>query len=183
MKSDSCRWDRWSMLSCRKIEQAVESLQSHCIHTQFRWSSGPPICFPSWGTQVQSPGGYLCGTGILLLALSHYISDQDVIDHFCGLVWGAIRTKPSLGHHADNVIIPLDLTQLFCLGFTLAAGRPSSFTTNIVGCWGGALWGACNLAAFTPCLIGPVDYPFASRHEGPWFNTQGGTYVKPGFSC
>jgi hypothetical protein len=25
----------------------VESLQSYCIHTQFHWSSGPPICFPS----------------------------------------------------------------------------------------------------------------------------------------
>jgi hypothetical protein len=37
----------------------VESLQSHCIHTQFHWSSGPPVCFPSWGTCVQSPGGVL----------------------------------------------------------------------------------------------------------------------------
>ncbi len=34
----------------------MESLQSHCIHTQFHWSSGPPVCFPLWGTQVQSPG-------------------------------------------------------------------------------------------------------------------------------
>ncbi len=35
----------------------MESLQSHCIHTQFHWSSGPPVCFPSWGTRFQSPGG------------------------------------------------------------------------------------------------------------------------------
>jgi hypothetical protein len=28
-------------------ERIVESLQSHCIHTQFHWSSGPPVCFPS----------------------------------------------------------------------------------------------------------------------------------------
>jgi hypothetical protein len=34
----------------------MESLQSHCIHTQFNWSSGPPVRFPSWGTLVQSPG-------------------------------------------------------------------------------------------------------------------------------
>jgi hypothetical protein len=46
--------------------------------------------------------------------------------------------KPSLGPHADNVIIPLDLTQLSCPGFTLAAGLPSSFTTDGVGCWGGS---------------------------------------------
>ncbi len=40
--------------------EIVESLQSHyCIHTQFHWSSGPPICFPSWGTWVQSPRGVL----------------------------------------------------------------------------------------------------------------------------
>jgi hypothetical protein len=31
-------------------------------------------------------GGYLCEIWILLLALSHYIGDPDVIDHFCGLV-------------------------------------------------------------------------------------------------
>ncbi len=35
----------------------VESLQSHCIHTQFLWSSGPPFCFLLWRTQLQSPGG------------------------------------------------------------------------------------------------------------------------------
>ncbi len=50
----------------------VESLQSHCIHTQFHWSSGPPVSFLLGGTRVQSPGEYLCETQILLLALSHY---------------------------------------------------------------------------------------------------------------
>jgi hypothetical protein len=74
------------------------------------------------------PMGYLCETGILLLALSCYIGDPDVIDH-CGLVWGGLRPKPSLGRCADNVIIPLDLTQFFCPGFMLAAGPPSGFTT------------------------------------------------------
>ncbi len=28
-----------------------------------------------------------------------------------------------------------------------------------------------------------IVHPFASRHEGHGFNPQGGTYVKPGFSC
>jgi hypothetical protein len=50
----------------------VESLQSHCIHTQFHWFSGQPICFLSWGTRVQSPVVNLCETRILLLALSCY---------------------------------------------------------------------------------------------------------------
>jgi hypothetical protein len=33
------------------------------------------------------------------------------------------------------------------------------------------LWGACNLTSFSPCLTGPVDYPFASCHKGPVFKT------------
>ncbi len=53
-------------------ESPVESLQSHYVHTISHWSSSLPICFPSWGTRVQSLGGYWCGTGILLLALSRY---------------------------------------------------------------------------------------------------------------
>ncbi len=115
--------------------QLLESLQSHCIPTQSHCSSGSTLCFPSWGTQVQSPGRYLCETGILLLALSRYIGDPDVIDH-CSLVWGGLCPEPSLGRHPDNVIIPLDLTQLFCPSFLLASGPPSGFTTDIVGCWG-----------------------------------------------
>ncbi len=161
---------------------SVESLQSHCTHTMSHWSSGLPVCFPSWGTWVQSPVGYLCETRILLLVWSCYISDPNVIDH-CGLIWGGLSPKLSLDRHADNVIIPLDLTQFFFPGFTLAAGPPFSFTTDIVGCWGGVLSRACNLTAFTPCLTGLVDYPFASRHEGPGFNPQGGICVKLGFSC
>ncbi len=66
------------------------------------------------------------------VSLSRYIDDPDVIDH-CGPVWGGLHPEPSLGHHADNVIIPLYLTQLFCPGFTLAASPPSGFTTEIVG--------------------------------------------------
>ncbi len=150
----------------------MESLQSPCIHTQIHWSSSTPVCFPSWRTRVQSPGGYLCGTGILLLALSRYIGDPDVIVH-CGLVWGRLRPELSLGRRADNVIIPLDHTQLFCPGFTLAASLPSSFTIDIIDCWGGALWRACNLPAFIHSLPGPVGQPFASCHEGPRCNPQG----------
>ncbi len=102
------------------------------------WSSGLPICFPSQGTWVQNPKEDLCETGILLSSFSRYIGDPDVIDNFCGLVWGRLRPEPSLGPRADNLIIPLDLTQLFYPGFTFAAGSPSGFTTDAVGCWGGS---------------------------------------------
>jgi hypothetical protein len=37
----------------------VESLQSRYIYTMSHWSSGLPICFPSWGTRVQIPRGVL----------------------------------------------------------------------------------------------------------------------------
>jgi hypothetical protein len=117
----------------KKVACGEPAISLHSHHVSL--SSGLPICFPSWGTRVQSPGGYLCETGILLLALSCYIGDPDVINH-CGLIWGELHPEPSLGRRADNVIIPLDLTQLFCPGFTLAAGPPSGFTTDRVGCWG-----------------------------------------------
>ncbi len=96
-----------------------------------------------------------------------------MIDH-CGLVWGRLHPEPSLGCHADNAIIPLDLTQLFCPCFTLSAGPPSGFTTEIVSCWGEALWRACNLTAFIHSSTGPVVHVFASRQEGPEFNPQRG---------
>ncbi len=121
---------------------------------------------------------YLCETGILLAA-SRYIGDPDVIDH-CGLVRGRPRPEPSLGPRADNMIIPLDLTQQSCPGFTLAAGLPSGFTTDGVGCCGAALWRACNLTSFSPCPTGPVDYPFASRHKGPGFKSPGGYLCETG---
>ncbi len=135
------------------------------------------------GPRFKSPGGYLCETGFLLLALSRYIGDPDVIDHHCRLVWGGPRPEPSLGPRADNVIIPLDLTQLSCPSFTLAGGLPSGFTTNGIGCRGGALWRAytislhshhVSLVQWTTCLL-PVT-------RDPGSNPQG-TYVKPGFSC
>jgi hypothetical protein len=128
------------------------------------------------GPGFKTPGGYLCETGILLLALSRYIGDPDVID-YCGLIWGGLRPKPSLGPRTDNVIIPLDLTQIYCLGFMLAAGLPSGFTTDGVGCWGGALWKACNLTSCSPCLTGPVDYPFDSCHKGPGFKSPWGVLM------
>jgi hypothetical protein len=37
--------------------------------------------------------------------------------------------------------------------------------------------------AFTHSSTGPVIHLFASRHDGPGFNPQRGSYVKPGFSC
>jgi hypothetical protein len=134
------------------------------------------------GPRFKSPGRNLCETGILLSALSRYIGDPNMIDHH-GLVWGGLRPKPSLGPRADNVMIPLDLTQLSCPGFTLAAGLPSGFTiTESVA--GGEHCGEpaislyshyVSLVQWTTCLL-PVT-------SDPGSNPQWGTYVRPGFSC
>ncbi len=45
---------------------------------------------------------------------------------------------------------------------------------------GPGLWRACNLTTFSPCLTGPVDYPFPSRHEGPGFKSLGGYLCETG---
>jgi hypothetical protein len=78
----------------------VESLQSHCRHTMSHWFSGLPVCFLSWGTRIQSPGGYLCETRIRLLALSRY-SVMIIIrlvggqSHFCLWLFVTLSLSPS----------------------------------------------------------------------------------------
>ncbi len=128
------------------------------------------------GHRFKSPGGYSCETKILLLALSRYIGDPDVIR--------SLASSPSRCFTrlcADNVQAEINLmTQLSCPGFTLAAGLPSGFTTNGVCCWGGALLRACNLTWFSPCLTGPVDYLFASHHKGPRFKSPRGYFCETG---
>jgi hypothetical protein len=106
-----------------------------CNLTAFKHSSTGPLVHPL-ASRREGPGFHpLGGTYVKLLALFHCIGDPDVIDH-CGLICGGVCPEPSLGRHDDNVIIPLDLTQLFYPGFPLAVGPPSGFTTDIVGCWG-----------------------------------------------
>jgi hypothetical protein len=122
------------------------------------------------GPRFKFPGGYLCETGILLLALSCYIGDPHVIDYH-----GGLRPKLSLGPH--RAIIPLDLTQLVCPGFMF------HFTTDGVGCWGEPCGEPTislhshhvSLVKWTTCLL-PVT-------RDPGSNPQGDTYMKPGFFC
>ncbi len=94
-----------------------------CNLTAFIHSSAGLVVHP-FASVMRDPGSipggggrvYFCETRILLLALSLYIGGTDVIDH-CGFVWGGLHPESSLGRRTDNVIIPLDLTQLFCPGF------------------------------------------------------------------
>ncbi len=178
----------------------VEALQFHCIHTQFHWSSGPPVCFPSWETRVQSPGGYLCEIGILLLALSHYIGDPDMTNH-CGIVWGGVCPELSLDRCADNIDNPTWSNTAHLSRFHTRCRSSFWLHNRHKQLLGGALWRACNLTGFTHSSTGPVVHPFASRHGGPSHWSSGSTIfflsrgsavhvpgmqkltMEPGFSC
>jgi hypothetical protein len=130
------RWQRF----CRDLINAFRVPKKNGVHwweKNIRALVWRAFNLTSFSPCLTGPVDYLCETKILLLALSRYIGDPNVIDHH-GLVWGGLHPEPSLGPRADNVIIPLDLTQLSCPGFTLAAGLLSIFTTDGVGCWGGS---------------------------------------------
>ncbi len=172
-------WSKCSgMLQHIQIKPTVDSLQSHFILTMSHWSSGLPVCFLSQGTWIQIPWGVL-------------MWNRDSSVSFVSLHWWprcdwSLWPQPelSLGPCNDNVIIPLILTQLSCPGFTLAAGLPSGFTADGVGCWGGGPCGESaisfhshhvSLVQWITCLL------MVTRNLGS--NPLGGTYVNPRFSC
>ncbi len=68
----------WKRMFC--AEPAI-SLHSHHV-SLVQWTTH---LLPVMRDPGSIPRGYLCETGILLLALSRNIGDPDVIDH-CGLV-------------------------------------------------------------------------------------------------
>ncbi len=165
------------------IQQTVESLQSHYIHTQFHWSSGPPVCFPSWGNRVQSLGGYLCETGILLLALSPYIGNPS---------WLIIVASSEAG------FIP---NRHYRLSYRQCDNATWSYIALL------SQFHTCCRSSFQlynrhSRLLGgePCREPAISRHSYTvplvqWYTRllpvmrdlgsipRGGAYVKPGFSC
>jgi hypothetical protein len=115
------------------ISVNVESLQSHFILTMSHWSSGLPICFLSQGTQNQITRGVLMwnqDSPVSVVSL-HWWPRCDW-SLWSGLSRASSQTvtRPSC-QQCDN---PTYLAQLFWPGFTLAAGPPSGFTTDIVGC-------------------------------------------------
>jgi hypothetical protein len=154
-------------------ESFVESLQSHFILTMSHWSSGLPVCFPSQGTQVQIPWGVLMWNrdSPVSVVLIHWWPRRD-----WSSLWPRLRralsrtvTRPSCWQ-CDN---PTWSHTAFLSRFHTCCRLPFRLHNHGVGCWGGALWRACNLTSFSPCLTGPKDYLFASRHKGPRFKSPG----------
>ncbi len=142
-----------------------------CNRTAFIHSSTGPVVHPftshhegpgfnpQWGTYVK-PGLDSPVSNVLL----HWWPWRD------WSLWPRLRrassrtiTRPSCWQY-DN---PTWSHTAFMSRFNARCRPSSGFTTDIVGCWGGALWRACNLSAFIHSSTGPVVYPFASCHEGP----------------
>ncbi len=113
----------------------MESLQSDCIHTQFHWSRGPPVCFELWGTRFQiSRGGtyvklgFSCQHCLATLVTPSWL----IIVASCEAPSSRTVTSP-LCWQCDN---PTWSQTAFLSRFLTRLGPPSGFTTNIVGCWG-----------------------------------------------
>ncbi len=89
--SDVPVYGKCSLQQCKAYcgEPAI-SLHSHHV-SLVQWTT---CLLPVTRDPGSNPlGGYLCETGILLLALSHYIGDPNVIDRHCSLVCAGLRPK------------------------------------------------------------------------------------------
>ncbi len=148
------------------------------------WSSGLPVCFPSQGTQVQIP------RGVLMWNRDSPVSDVSLHWwpwHDWSSLWPRLRrassrtvTRPSCWQCDNPTWSHTAFLSRFHARCRSRFRLHNRFTTDGVGCWGGFLWRACNLTSFSPCLTGPVDYLFASRHKEPRFKSPGGYLCETG---
>jgi hypothetical protein len=179
----------------------VESLQSHCIHTQFHWSGGPPVCFPSWGTQVQSPGvrwstrllPIMRNPGSIPRGVLMWNRDPPVSD--VSLHWWPLRDWslwPRLRLASSQTITRLSWRQCDNPGWSntaylswFHARCKSSFQLHNQHSW--LLGGSLVESRQSHCIHTQVHWssapPVCFPSWGTWVNPQGDTYVKPRFSC
>jgi hypothetical protein len=137
----------------------VESLQSHFILIISHWSSELPVCFPSQGTWVQNPRGVLMwnrDSPASVVSL-HWWPRRDPITGFVALQWvlhSALRQQCVNRDRLDHTAL-LSRFHACCL----SPFRLHNRWSQLLGRGGaGALWRACNLTSFSPCLTGSVDY-------------------------
>ncbi len=143
------------------------------------WSSELPICFPSQGTWVQILRGVFMWNrdSPVSVVLLHWWPWRDWSLRPC-LRQASSRTvtRPSC-RQCDNP--PWSYTA-FLSRFHVRCRSSFQLHNQWSRLLGGALWKACNLTSFSPCLTGPVGYPFASRHKGPGFKSSGGYLCETG---
>jgi hypothetical protein len=151
------------------VEPAI-SLHSHHV-SLVQWTTRLLPVMRDPGSNPQ--GGTYVKPEYLLLALSRYISDPDVIR---SLASSPLRCFTRLQDDLIDLI-----TQLFCPGFTLATGSPSSFTTDGVGCWGEPCEEpAISLHSHHVSLVQWTTRLLPVMRD-PGSNPQGGTYIKSGY--
>jgi hypothetical protein len=139
------------------------------ILTMSHWSSGLTGLLPATRVIGSNPLGRLMwnrDSPVNVVSL-HWWPRRD---------WSSTGLHPqqlSLGPRADNVIVLLDLTQLSCPGFTLAAGLPSGFTTTESAA-GGEPCGE-PVISHDSHHVSLVQWTnlFASRHKGHRFKSPG----------
>ncbi len=157
----------------------VESLQSHFILTMSHWSNGLPICFPSQGTRVQIPWGLLMwnrDSPVSAVSLHWWPRrDWSLLPRLRQALSRTV-TRPSY-QQCDN---PTWSHSAFLSWFHACCRSTFRLHNQQSRLLGGALWRACNLTSFSPCLTGPVDYPFASCHKRPGFKSPGGYLCETG---
>jgi hypothetical protein len=149
----------------------VECLQSHWIHSHH-------VSLVQWTTRLlpvtRDPGSKPPG-GVLMWNRNSPVSVVSLHwwPRYGWSLWPRLRrassrtvTRPSC-RQCDN---PTWSHTAFMSRFHTRCRSP--FRLHNLGCWGGTLWRDCNLTSFSPCLTGPVDYPFASSHKEPGFKSQ-----------
>jgi hypothetical protein len=89
--------------------------------------------------------------------------------------WGDTGLEPGTVGQQSSVLPLSQRASLLSCHPSLLSRHPSLKVEPTPECGSKGIVGACNLTAFSHSLTGPVGQPFASRHEGPGFNPQGGT--------
>ncbi len=149
-------------------------MQSHCIHTQSHWSSGPTLCFLSWGTWVQSPGGVLMwnrDSPVSVVSLHWWPRcDWSLWPHLRRATSQTITRlsyrqcgNPTWSHTAFLSQFHTRCRSSFWLHnwhSRLLEGSPVESLKSLCEC--------SEIA--THSLTGPVGQPYTSQHEGPGFN-------------
>ncbi len=153
--------------------KTVESLQSHYIHTMCHWSSGLPVC-----SVMRDPGSI--PRGVLMwnrdspvsVVLLHWWPRHDwLLRSHLRRASSPTIARTSCRQYDNPTWSHTDLLSRF------HAHCRSSFQLHNRH---SRLLGGSPVESLQSHCIHTMSH--WSSHEGPGFNPQGGTYVKPGFS-
>ncbi len=89
---DNPTWSHTALLS-RFHARCSSYFRLHNWHSWLLGGALWSVCFPSWETRAQNPRGYLCETGILLLALFRYKSPfawSAIVNRLRKIAWASV---------------------------------------------------------------------------------------------